>query len=423
MKVNVVITGAVRDYVDLFLIIEAVDKAKKSGIVDQVILSTWKEEFSDFYWIKKLLLKSGVFVVENEPMLDGGVGNISRQQRAFYAGLLNIVDKNKAVIKCRTDKCRPTLEYFLKYAEITRQLDVDESCVFSRKIVVEMASMSVPFLIADKVFLASYYDALKLTMSYDIFDKDFAFGKHLGAENRWFSGLFLLKYPDYRYYFGKANFRAISTCVTQSIVEKNKLPDGFSSFFSNYFTALDKSFSFVKRQNDKNRVRFDQGKNFLIEKRLARSEIHIKTQEAMNFIIDEYPCEGPVDFSIFTNFFAKNWLGKIIVSPPEGNEEWGGDIFKIFPVSNDAISALNLFWREKGFSNLSAADIYYESAHFFLNRNIFYQDAISLLKKGFKSKHIPSGKILHELNEEHGFLDEKDSAELKEFLKNRGVIL
>lgn len=422
MKVNVVIIGAIRDFVDLFLIVQALDDARASGIIEQVVLSTWKGEFSECFWLKKLLTRSGVDIVESEPLVEGGVGNIYRQQRALYVGLLNINNTQIPVIKCRTDKCKSTLSDFLKYASLNRNLPFDESGVFSRKVAIEMASMTVPFLVADKVFLASHADALKLTFSADIYEKEFAFGKHLGAENRWFSNLFLLNHQYIRYYFGVMNFRAISTKVSNSINEKGIIEDEYLNFFGNYFVSLDQSFVFVRDASSGEEPRFNEGRDFLVEKRVTRSEIHIKNQRAMNFVVDRWGKQSKVDFSELKEFYVKNWLARVAITPHQKMENWSGGIFDVFPVSDDAKSILKNFWEIKGFSDFSASDIYYESACFLLKENRCLDDIILLLKRGFKSKNVACGKMLFDLNVSEKFLDTNFLSELEDFLVNRSVI-
>lgn len=421
MKVNVIIVGAVRDLVDLFLIIKNIDEARKSGVVEQVVLSTWKGDFAECSWVKKRLLQSGVVVVENSPIQEGGVGNIFRQQRALYSGLLFIENKKLPIIKCRTDKCQSLLREFLIFSKNSRGLIFDESGVFSRKIIIEMASMTVPFLVADKVFLSSYEDSLKLTFSSDIYDKEFAFGKHIGAENRWFSNLFLLKYPDFRYFFDLYNFRAVSTHIVNFVVENGFFENRILSFIARYFYALDKSFSFV-RDPAVAAIDFLDRKSFLIERRSSRAEMHIKTQKAMDYLVDNWGESREIDFSGLNEFCVKNWLGKISVSSPEKYEDWVESVFYVLPVSAGAKSMLEVYWSKKEFSNLSAADIYYESASFLVGENQFLDDAVSLLRRGFKSKHIKCSKMLLELNGSFYSLDDEFLLDLRNMLIVRNVI-
>lgn len=300
MKINIVICGDIRDQFDLIQLLKKITSFKH--IVNEVIVSTWQDCINQHKNLIDVLSKSGIKFVGLTPLDDGGVGNIIRQKKQLCEGLLSIENKNLPVLKIRTDKCIDILDSFFKYCETRTSLEKSFDNIFRNKIVVQMISVGTPFLIADKVFLGTWSDLYKLTLSVDYFDKESVFGKKLGAESRWFLSPFLYKYEFFRFYFNEINFRSISTKLVEDI-SHGSLPD----YLRYYLHIIYKNFS-LPIVGDNIYLGINAIKNgiasnmILIEKRGAWSDMHLRAQS----ILDSFAKFEEINF----DWFNKNPLNR-----------------------------------------------------------------------------------------------------------------
>lgn len=293
MKINIVICGDIRDQFDLIQLLRKITSFKH--LVNEVIVSTWQDCINQHKNLIDVLSKSGIKFVGITPLDDGGVGNIIRQKKQLCEGLLSIEDKDLPVLKIRTDKCINILDGFFKYCETRTSLEKSFDNIFRNKIVVQMISVGTPFLIADKVFLGTWSDLYKLTLSVDYFDKESVFGKKLGAESRWFLSPFLYKYEFFRFYFNEINFRSISSKLVEDI-SHGSLPD----YLRYYLHIIYKNFSLpIVGDNiylGTNAIKNGIANNMiLIEKRGAWSDMHLLAQS----ILDSFAKFEEINFDWF----------------------------------------------------------------------------------------------------------------------------
>lgn len=425
MKVNVVICGAIRDRFDFLMILQKILRKRDEGIINEIVLSTWIGEIDLYSDLREILYRSGINIVENRSINQSSIGNILQQQRCLESGLIAIEDKSQVVLKIRTDKCYHLLDPFFRYIENNEKLQKVTNGVFESRILVQMASVSIPFLIADKVFLGNHTDLRKLTLHTDFYENSCIFHKNLGAENRWFLMPFIVQYPIIRDYVANVNLRRVSTLIVDAIINKQslQLPQTIKSFFEFYYKVLYENFLLVGDVNyNQNGWSYFESSvqdenHFLIEDRGIRKDLHAKSQDmlaafssfyyhesyAQKLFIDEF--DSFIDESLAENRTAIRLVTRNSI---DKTFSLTANVIAYLPVSADARSFLSMSVIQLLEKRIGAQEIYYRSASKLLayDKNKFIDDIIILLKNAAKSKHSGSLYLLYNL-----LKDSKDSTE------------
>ncbi|WP_124035983.1 hypothetical protein [Escherichia coli] len=414
MKVNVVICGAIRDRLHLLMILRKIINKRDAGIIEEIILSTWMGEVDAYDDLREILTKTGVCVVENKTILQPSIGNVLQQQRCLESGLVAIKNKSIPVLKVRTDKCFHLLEAFFKHIENTASLQKTKNGVFKYKVTIQMASVSIPFLIADKVFLGYYDDLRMLTLHSDFYERFCLFNKNIGAENRWFSLPFILKYPVFREYIENINFRRVSTILVNKIINNKSscIPKDVKCFFEIYYSVLFENFNLIGDGDSQYNSWLYLEKNvnaeehFLIEDRGSRKDLHARNQAMLKafagiYFNDEYYQSLNLDsFELFSgeSLNEKRMISKITTyNPIDVNFALESTVMAYLPISETAIKFLREHTVQLVNKGVSAQEIYFRCAMKLIDKNKekYFDDIIILLKNAAKSKHKSSLYLLY----------------------------
>lgn len=416
MQVNIIICGAIRDRFDLLMILQKLLAKRHDGFIQEIILSTWIGEIDAYPDLRDVLTQSGIDIIENKPINQTSVGNILQQQKCLDSGMTALKDKSYPILKIRTDKCFHLLDSFLKYIEANNSLQKRSTLngVFDYKIIIQMVSISIPFLVADKIFLGSYNDLRKLTFHTDFYDNGCIFHKTLGAENRWFLMPFILQYPVIRDFIANVNLRSVSTFFINEIIKKENcsLPRQVKVFYEFYYKLLYENFVMIN-----NSERFESGwkyitsnfadKNiFLIEDRGIRKDLHAKSQSMLAaFAAIDYDITytQQLDVKIFDDFINEDLdsnraLARTITRNNNNNSFLlDSKLIARLPISaksNELVSSGVVQLVNKG---VTAQEIYYRSALMLLEKDkaTYFDDIVILLKNAAKSKHAKSLYLLY----------------------------
>ena len=291
MEKAVVVCGAIRQPIEFKLIMSKLIGLRESEIINKIIVSTWVDELKTHGSLKNELLDHGIDIIETSCPEHGGVGNSLRQKKALLSGL-NKCPESSLVLKVRTDKCYKIIDQFAEYMknESLPYSNSTYSC-FSKKIVVQDASVAIPFLISDKVFLGFKEDLLLLTDSSANIDSEFCNASTIGAETRWFIEPFLRNYPALRYFYTFFSNRSVSTVFIKSVRngEIDLFPKQILSYIFLYYRLLSENFCLVDTRKRKNVDEFmdlistSQNTAFIrVDTRAFREESFFRNQQSLD---------------------------------------------------------------------------------------------------------------------------------------------
>ncbi|WP_417528895.1 hypothetical protein [Marinomonas shanghaiensis] len=165
-KVNILITGLIRDTVRFECAVNEIIKLKNEGLVDRVVWSTWESEIKENKDSVDLLILLGADIVSlKEPKIKM-TGHIIHQMKTFHFGLSLFKDTDY-VLKIRADLSNFSMirmeKLFKKYFAYNSLLENDWPQIFSKKIMVEGGFLYLPFYQNDITFLGQVSDLRKLT--------------------------------------------------------------------------------------------------------------------------------------------------------------------------------------------------------------------------------------------------------------------
>jgi len=159
--IDVVITGLFREK---SLFEESLKIFKSLDEIDLIIFSTWKNHLKKND--KIFLEKYNVTIIENEPMIYSGPGNIYSQMKSLDIGLRNC--KNNHVLKTRSDIL---IKKELLIKIITKKPMKIENGIFKEKIWTYWFDLTTPFYMSEEAFYGHIEDVKKLVNYDDTFDE------------------------------------------------------------------------------------------------------------------------------------------------------------------------------------------------------------------------------------------------------------
>jgi hypothetical protein len=173
-KINILLTGLVRDKVKFEYVVNEIAKLKNEGLLHRVVWSTWKSEIKENRDSVKLLKSIGAEIISlKEPNIKM-TGHIIHQMKTFYFGL-SLFQDSDYVLKIRADLSNFSMERMIalseKYFSNNSILENDWPNIFSRKIMIEGGFLYLPFYLNDITFLGQVSDLKKLTnmdLRYDL---------------------------------------------------------------------------------------------------------------------------------------------------------------------------------------------------------------------------------------------------------------
>lgn len=206
MNISVLILGQIRG-IDIFLkSLEIYIQAKRDGIIQQIVFSTWFKEIDNYDGLRIQLASLGVELVETfEPIEFRTAGHYFHQMRGIYEGL-SIIDINNFVFKTRTDVVISSLESLKSI--LCKDLTIKQppwlKKDLSYKIWVSHFEITHPFFICDLFFFAHHSDIIRFLnfdnfpdqrKNFDPFYDSVRNSMHSLVEVRFYSNPFLQSFP------------------------------------------------------------------------------------------------------------------------------------------------------------------------------------------------------------------------------------
>ncbi len=204
-KVDVIFSGLIRE-IDIFKkSVNDLVSLRDKGLVDKIIISTWKGEFQKVPEIHSFLKDKKILIVESDEPKDRGDGNVWCQMKSLQEGLTK-VSAGKFVLKTRTDVYIEPLFLEKLFSEKEKLLKITyhlpKGDIFKYKVWAPWFEITKPFFMGDECFFG-YKDDLNLLVNYDpSFDKE----NYLGPDTTHFRRFvypFLKDYPIFYQYINK----------------------------------------------------------------------------------------------------------------------------------------------------------------------------------------------------------------------------
>lgn len=227
----VVISGAIRNRVEFNAVLAKALDFRKSGLVSEIVLSTWIDEIDDD--LRAKLKNFGVHTVEIPDTPIPGPQNIWRQFRSFDVGI-RACPHDAEILRARTDKCYVYFDWWKKsLGHINLNLPQNEKLtVFPGRIYVPYLSLSALFFCKD-IFFYGRRSALNQLTHYEYWSN--SIGQETDwAELRWFSYPFLTKFPILRDVLETVSFKNLSTAICTN----QNLPPVVTKLLGVYFRLL-----------------------------------------------------------------------------------------------------------------------------------------------------------------------------------------
>ncbi|EKO3443220.1 TPA: hypothetical protein ACOJPC_002313 [Vibrio fluvialis] len=198
-KISVVITGQVKSSVIFFESLKEFIALKEEGIVNEIVLSTWKGEIEKLNEsITKQLNEHVVIITPNPPKVNSGTAFY--QMKSLHCALNKLSDKKTFVFKTRPD-------LYISKEDIKEIIKLDNNVrskksPFVNKVWVPWFEVSKPFYMADECFYCNYPDAIKLYNYDTIYDNYFDIDAGISHIRRFYHP-FTSIYPEFEHFFLK----------------------------------------------------------------------------------------------------------------------------------------------------------------------------------------------------------------------------
>ena len=239
-----IVCGAIRTEIELSIILEKLLSHKQKGNLDQIVISTWEDEFKDKTSFRDSIISNGIDIVYGTGLKDGGWHNMWRQKKALYQAM-NMIEKNSVVFRLRTDKSAQFIDLFIE--RMNKNLENSDLGIFQNKIIVTQISATIPFMIDDFVFMGDWNDIYKLTLM----DETYTYissGMDVPAEVRWFYAPIARNYPTFDAYFSKFNAVLFSNHFCNYLKSsKAEIPNQICNFFVYYWDLVRKIYEPIRK--------------------------------------------------------------------------------------------------------------------------------------------------------------------------------
>lgn len=166
-KFNIIVCGRIRGIEDFQNEMSRYLKWKHDlGVVDRIVISGWKEQYTDFMeYIEELIRGGCEYVATPEPKFRS-YGNIINQMKSFFFGI-STFNENDYVLKTRTDGVDTNFDpiAFLNY--YSSNSVAGSRSPFEKRVVAQTAFPYQPYFISDQLVFGLAADLKKL-ISFDI---------------------------------------------------------------------------------------------------------------------------------------------------------------------------------------------------------------------------------------------------------------
>lgn len=247
-----VICGTLRDEVDFRLMLDYLLRCRDQGIIQGIVLSTWRDEVATIPGLDQQLAANHVAVVTSQP-LEKKIGrsttnsfNYWRQATQLQAAL-DLIPDDAIVIKTRTDRALPATRKLMKMLDepdplpLVREVAEQRGLTafpqeFHRQIAIFKARSGRLVQFADFAFMGYREDMAKL-INFDA--AELYLNRELVANIQFFIYPFVRDYPVLRDYYRVINFRfLLRDLKTYTEQGGTQFPQFFQRLYAAYFGLL-----------------------------------------------------------------------------------------------------------------------------------------------------------------------------------------
>ncbi|WP_075201843.1 hypothetical protein, partial [Floricoccus tropicus] len=264
MKTWCVVCGAIRDELELILVLKKLVKMRDHGVIEGIILSTWSNDIDKFNSLRDKIIAQNIKIIEIDS-IENRVEinrtnsiNYMRQAMQFQAAL-DILPNDVFILKCRTDRALEHLNKIEKYInndpnkidykDNIIDINVNIPKIFDYPITILNPKTQRILHFSDFVFWGHISDVRKL-LNFDI--SELFLNRDLVANTQWFVYPFLKNFPIIRDYFRIINFRPLISSMNDYLNNSHEimpLPNFFYRVYGTYLLILNKYFRVINNLN------------------------------------------------------------------------------------------------------------------------------------------------------------------------------
>lgn len=258
-KVWAIVCGAIRQEFELYTTLAMLCDYRANGLIEGIVLSTWKGEIENVEGLRKKLEFLDIYVIELNPLDDKLNQYLDmrylRQAYQLKAGL-DFIPNDVFVLKCRTDysidKINCAKDILLGNVDLTIGKFGSLNTGLCYKFAVYRFTATIPFLLVDSGFIAYKTDMYKM-LDYEIMSKKYA--SVTSPDLTFFLSIFWHRFTIFEEFFitfrwdilyNNVNFPERLTLYLQNADETERknfaLPGIFNKFYALYFVLLDTCF-------------------------------------------------------------------------------------------------------------------------------------------------------------------------------------
>ena len=256
-----VVCGAVRDELELRLVLDELLRMRIEGTIQGIVISTWKGEFDSFDNLRETILLNDIEIIEQIPLDSrvqiGKTNSINYLRQAMQMQTaLDRLPEDCFILKARTDRSLPHLKKIESYVKkrptkLKNRKDLKKYKgilpeIFEYPLTIFNAKTHRILHFSDFVFYGHINDVRKL-LNFDI--SELYLDRDLVANTQWFVYPFLKNIPVVRDYFRLINFRPLITGMRDYLKEEaatEVIPSFFYRVYSTYLMILDNYFEVIR---------------------------------------------------------------------------------------------------------------------------------------------------------------------------------
>lgn len=239
---------------------------RSEGLVDEIILSTWKEELHEKPHLQSELRKYGITTISSDPVDLLPMHAYFMHQHATLFNGLSLCSSESLVFRIRADRDSASMKQFLP---ALRNREVPQTTafgsfpeIFQGKIHTIPAWLSMPFLLHDNVIYAQRQD-LEALSHFNVKLHSLCRNGLFGAEATTYAVPFLQSFRELLVLFRDFDLYLLSRAlISAARMSRNNfvMPEFLNEVFAVYFAALHSQFSLIPFRNVDSdfEIRFDE---------------------------------------------------------------------------------------------------------------------------------------------------------------------
>jgi len=246
------VCGAVRDELDVRLILDYLLRCRQAGTIQGIVFSTWEGELEKEPGVAQLLADNGVTVVKTRP-IDRVVGDIKTnavnywRQATQLQRALDVIPADAIVLKTRTDRAMPVTRKLIEMLANEDPLPlVEESkqrlnlpafpAVFTHQVAAFRPRTNRAFQFTDFAFMG-YSQDLRKMLHFEV--PEFYFSRYLNANMLFFIVTFVRDYPIVKDYERRIKYEALIPELDRyTAAGGDQFPEFLKRFYAVYLGIL-----------------------------------------------------------------------------------------------------------------------------------------------------------------------------------------